>query len=110
MLVLLPIFGVAWVSFVIWETFYPVPGFTRPTDSSAGITVQFSGLAVVTWRHASSWHRDTGTLAFASVPLIKQINGTETKASVVIPLGEETVEEVVLAFGSDDTARPETAL
>ncbi|KAN0070071.1 hypothetical protein V8E54_011652 [Elaphomyces granulatus] len=116
-MLLLPFLGV-FVSFVIWGTFYPVPGFVRPTDdfvrrlSSAFQATACIGevyrVIEVTRMYAGPWHQDTAShvqgAAFGGFEdYICLINGTETKASVVIPLGEETVEQdLVVAGGSDE--------
>jgi hypothetical protein len=118
MLILLPFLGV-WVSFVVWGTFYPVPGFSRPSDDfrvrlagatrATGITGQFSCFGIMAWGYyEASWHQDIAPQVQEATfggfdDYICFINGTEAKASVVIPLGEETVEEdLVAAFGSDE--------
>jgi hypothetical protein len=123
---LFPFFGL-FVSLAIWGTFYPVPGFIRPSD---GFVRRLSGafkattcagqiyrVIEMTRMHAGPGHKDPESY-FQGVPFggfeeyICLVNGTEAIASVVIPLGEETVEqpvvdgrnntELVVAFGSDE--------
>ena len=116
-MLLLPFLGV-FVSFVIWGTFYPVPGFIRPTDDfvrrlsgafqATACIGQVYRVIEVTRMYAGPWHQDTAShvqgAAFGGFEdYICLINGTEAKASVVIPLGEETVEQdLVVAVGSDE--------
>jgi hypothetical protein len=70
--------------------------------------VQVYRVIEVTRMYAGPWHQDTAShvqgAAFGGFEdYICLINGTEAKASVVIPLGAENVEEnLVAAFGSNE--------
>ena len=122
---LFPFLGL-FVSLVIWGTFYPVPGFIRPSDdfvrrlSGAFQATAYVGqvyhVIEVTWMHVGRGHNDTAShfqgVSFGDFEEYILVNGTEVKISAAIPLGEETVKppvvdggnnvELVVAFGNDE--------
>jgi hypothetical protein len=112
---LFPFLGL-FVSLVIWGTFYPVPGFIRPSDDfvrrlsgafkATACAVQVYHVIEVTWMHVGRGHNDTashfpGVARWDSEEYICLVNGTEVKASVAIPLGEETVKQPVVDGGNN---------
>ncbi|KAN0070993.1 hypothetical protein V8E54_011158 [Elaphomyces granulatus] len=102
---LFPFLGV-FISLAIWGTFYPVPGFIRPSDGFLGrisgafeATTCAGGIYHVIEEVARVYvgprHQDSVVhvqeVAFGGFEdYICLLNGTEVKASVAIPLGEET--------------------
>ena len=118
---LFPFLGL-FLSLAIWGTFYPVPGFVRPSDDfvrrlsgafkATACAGQIYRVIEMARMHSDPGHKDTEP-HFHGVPF----GGfedyiSEVIASVAIPLGEEAVcqpavdgennTELVVAFGSDE--------
>ena len=112
---LFPFLGV-FISLAIWGSFYPVPGFIRPSDGFLGrISGAFEAttcaggiyhvIEEVARVYVGPWHQDSAVhvqeVAFGGFEdYICLLNGTEAKSSVVIPLREETAEQPVVDGGN----------
>ncbi|KAN0076677.1 hypothetical protein V8E54_006819 [Elaphomyces granulatus] len=130
---LFPFLGL-FVSLAIWGTFYPVPGFIRPSDGfvrrifgafeAAACAGEIYCAIEVVRVYAGPWHRDSAShvreVTFGGFEeYICLLNGTEVKTSVAIQLGDETVVEqpvvdggnctdLVVAIGNDEEWLVET--
>jgi hypothetical protein len=114
---LFPFLGL-FVSLAIWGTFYPVPGFIRPSDGfvrrifgafeAAACAGEIYCAIEVVRVYAGPWHRDSAShvreVTFGGFEeYICLLNGTEVKTSVAIQLGDETVVEQPVVDGGNCT-------